>query len=772
MIGQEEDNGATARSNRMVGGLTTRTICRFTLAIIGSALIWSALLLRNVSADQRIIDQPPHDLLTLKKDAQTFKIVPLELKRRVPLRAQDRDEWLVIQLLKRPEQRYQVRWADIERVQLFEELVLAEAAELAAAGDFDTAYEHYRFVEKRAPEFPGLATARHQCMFREAEHWLGQGKYANALVLLNELYRLAPRFSGLKEASGRVVDRMVEEYLAAGQHVAGRELLDSLAAKYPSHDVVQRRRQQLVQLANNVYDTARAATDVGKLREAHALTRSALRIWPDLEKTQRLAAELGQKYPVVRVGVRAPYGGGLELTVPPRWTEQRCRTLVDGYLYLPDSYGAEGVKYRSRIVSGHSDAGRTTLSVRAGVHWPGGKLPVSSADVASQIVARGEPSMLASARVPLTAVVESIQMVDATALEIVWKAEPPLWQALLQIPIRRDDGRAPGVGDQTRLGAYQAKQDEDGAWRFMLGQHAYGINARQPREISETVFADTLSALRALRTQEIQLYDRVVPWDVSNVRAYDEVRLVPYAAPTVHMLIPNPRSQKLASRIVRRALSLALDRSRILRDDLGDGKVLAGAVLSGPFPQGYGSDAAIQNDQRDARQAAALLNGPFAALGDRTITLVHPPDPVARRAVRAIQTQWNLNGIGVELVSVESPGGDLRRGPGRPWDLWYLEWNGMEPWSDAVWLLGRESIAGQSDPQLQAMVDDLQLAATWDEACAKLRALHRYVARTQAIIPLWQINEFAAVRRDIEGVGDKPVTLYQNVDQWKVKLKP
>ncbi len=753
----------------MVGAVVLRALCWFALA-----MIWSVFLPCDVTAADRIIDQPPHDLLTLKKDAATLKIVPLELKRRVPLREQDRGESLVVRLLKRPEQRYQVQWRDIDRVQLFEELVLAEAAELTAEGDFDTAYEYYRFIEQRSADFPGLAAARHQCMYREAEHWLRQGKYANSLVVLNELYQRASRFSGLKEMSGRVVDRIVEEYLAKGQHVAARELLDSLAVKYPNHDVVKNRRKQLRELARQVYDSARTAADVGKLREAHERTRAALQIWPDLEAAKELAAELSRKYPVVRVGVREPWNGA-QATSVATWAQRRCAPLVDCNLFFPQSFSAEGGKYASRIVASKRDGCQTVLTVKPGVHWPGSDRPLSSVDVARQLIFRSA-AMAPLRHDLLTMHVDTIHVVDATSLEIVWNTERPLWQTMLQMPIRRGTERSHRMESQACLGSYESIQEKDGDWRFMLREDAFGANARQPREISEMTVADTLAALRALRTHEIHVYDRIVPWDISKTRAYDDVRLVPYAAPTVHMLIPNPNSPALARGVVRRALSLALDRQRILRDDLGDGKTMAGAVLSGPFPEGYACDDSIKARERDARLAAGLLNGPFDKLTDRTITLVYAPDPVARRAARAMQMQWKLDGVGVEVVLAESSRSDvanwdLAAGPGQPWDLWYIEWNAMEPLVAAPRLLGRGSVIGRADPMLQAMVDDLCNATTWDLACAKLHELHRYVDRTQTVIPLWQIDEFAVVHQDLEGVGGKPVTLYQNVDQWHVKLE-
>ncbi len=189
---------------------------------------------------ERLIDQQPFDQLTLKEGKKVFRIVPLVMEKREPLREEDRGEWLLVRLLDRPGQQYQIRWRDIESLRLFEELVLAEAARLVDSADFDQAHACYRFVQRRAPEFPGLLTARLTCVYREAEYCLGQSQYDYALALLDELYRQQRHYPGLKETTGRVVDRLVEHYFSKGNHGAARALLDDLSAKFVGHEVVLR----------------------------------------------------------------------------------------------------------------------------------------------------------------------------------------------------------------------------------------------------------------------------------------------------------------------------------------------------------------------------------------------------------------------------------------------------------------------------------------------------------------------------------------------------
>jgi hypothetical protein len=62
---------------------------------------------------------------------------------------------------------------------------------------------------------------------------------------------------------------------------------------------------------------------------------------------------------------------------------------------------------------------------------------------------------------------------------------------------------------------------------------------------------------------------------------------------------------------------------------------------------------------------------------------------------------------------------------------------------------------------------NLEQAADWSEVVHALREIHRLAHVEAAVIPLYQLTDHFARRRTLEGVGESPVTLYQNVEQWK-----
>jgi hypothetical protein len=64
-------------------------------------------------------------------------------------------------------------------------------------------------------------------------------------------------------------------------------------------------------------------------------------------------------------------------------------------------------------------------------------------------------------------------------------------------------------------------------------------------------------------------------------------------------------------------------------------------------------------------------------------------------------------------------------------------------------------------------LDELDRSQNWNEARARLREIHRIAHYDLPVIPLWQtVNHFAR-RTWLTGVGDQPVALYQNLDEWR-----
>lgn len=277
---------------------------------------------------ERSVDEMVFDEMVIKGDARVFRLVPLELAPRAPVTRGADDEELIIRLLDRPDQKYSVKWGDIERITLWEEAALRAAVEQAESGRFTDAYVGFLRVQRRSPGFPGLDSARQGCLMAEGRQRLAAGQPESALVPLRELALQNRDYPELGATIGSVVDQLVERDFAAGQEAAARELVDTLAADFPDHSVVSTRRQQLMDRAREHLSAVVEAMRAERWRESHDALERSLAIWPTLAEAQPVLAELNAKYPLVRVGVRDRARNATIVPGVMTWEHWRLRTLI------------------------------------------------------------------------------------------------------------------------------------------------------------------------------------------------------------------------------------------------------------------------------------------------------------------------------------------------------------------------------------------------------------------------------------------------------------
>jgi ABC-type oligopeptide transport system substrate-binding subunit len=69
---------------------------------------------------------------------------------------------------------------------------------------------------------------------------------------------------------------------------------------------------------------------------------------------------------------------------------------------------------------------------------------------------------------------------------------------------------------------------------------------------------------------------------------------------------------------------------------------------------------------------------------------------------------------------------------------------------------------------MQAALDNLDTATNWKDVRSRLAELHQLSDHELPIIPLWQTVNYFAYRASTQGLGDAPMTLYQNISEWSV----
>jgi tetratricopeptide (TPR) repeat protein len=749
-------------------------------------LLAAAPLFGQAARPARLMDQPPFDVLTLDKanDNAVLKIHPVPLPgRKVPEKPKASDK-LRVRLLDTGEE-YEVAWSNVARLDLYEQMVVAEANKLAAEGKFDEAYEVLVFLRSRYPQTPGLAEARQNYLYLSAGAAFRQQKYDEALAILEELLALNPNYRGaagsppLLTVLGNIVDPLIARYIEQKDYRAARTLLERVARQHKAENepFAKKWRETLAALAARYRDEARQHLEAGRLAEAHDAAQAMQQVWPGLEGAEQLVAELARRYPRVVVGVdhpaRAADGRSLHDSAA-----RRVGRLVGRLLVEPVGPGTDAWRYASPV--GTLEPGEDGASLMFHLAPDRG---LSRSNLVQRLLVEAEPLATGS---PLSRLqlVASVRPEGERDVQITLRRPHVLPEALLALPLGESLEGAPSP-----FAAYTELERSETATRYVANTAYVLRRPGQPAEIVERYFEDPQEAIRALQQGEIQVLERVFPGDIAALAADSNLRVAAYQPPTTHVLAVRSSNPFLASRTFRRALLYGSNRELILAQGLLRGKPLPGfRLVSGPFPAPspagelptYGYDRQLEPRPYDPRLGLTLR---LLAEGELKLSykkqqrpppklepllLGHPADEVSRIACRGLARQWKQ--IGIECKLVEFPPGVFADDSGKC-DLVYLQLAAWEPMVDAGRLLGPGGLVPADSPFLQLTLRQIDEARNWQQARERLLQLHRLVHEEVAVLPLWQTIEHVAYRRDVQGVVPGRLQLYQEVEQWQPQLQ-
>ena len=768
------------------------------LAFVRPALVLAALGLAlaaglltppsaNAQVNRRLFEQDPYDVITLNaaNENKVLRVYPLALPgRKIPEKPKA-GERLRIKLVEDGTE-YDVAWPDIAKIDLFEQMVLAEANQLTADGKFDEAFDFFTFLIEYYPDMPGLAEGRQTYLYLAAGAAFRQQKHDEALAVLEELlaqnpnYRAGENSPTLLQILGNIADPLLTRYVEREDYRSARALLARLIARYnaANEPFALRWRQRFVDLATTHLDAAKAHLAGGRFVQAHDSAVSMMQVWPDLAGAAELFAEVARQYPLVVVAVEHP-----GLHTDPRslhnFAARRTGRLVERLLVEYSGPGPEGGRYESPLASIiHSDDG-LSLIFRLPTKRAEGQL--GAYDLSGRLLALAQPQtddfQPAWARI-----MKSVRLDGPRDVQADLRLPHVIPEALLQVPpVAHPAGSAAGPSANA---PFNLLSREESLTRYTANS-AYPL--RQPgqlAEVTERHYADPQRALIALKQGEVDLVDRVFPGDIAALSADPALVVAPYAAPTTHVLAIRTEHPYLANRTFRRALLNAVNRDLILNQGLLRGrKVVGSRAVSGPFPASvpslnlpsYGYDESIEPRPYDPRLALTLrllaqgeIKGafekqkkPVPAL--TTLLLGHPSDEASRVACKAIVGQWKL--IGVDCRLVEFAPGVFEDATGKC-DLVYLQLAAWEPIVDAGRMLGPGGPASTDNAFIQLTVRQLESTRNWQQARDRLRQLHRLIHEEVALLPLFQTIDHYAYRRTLQGLAQERVTLYQDIEHW------
>ncbi len=754
-----------------------------------ACLLLASLATPLLADDQRICDRQPFDRVILDKENKDA-VLDVEQLNLPEYRVQAQGN-LTIRLLVDPTRPYVVDWEHITQVMSFEQILMSEARRLSDQGEFDEAFDYYARLLRDYPSMPGVEDAANDYLRSNAAALVKSQRYDRALAVLLALYARQPEAQGLRDGVDAVCTKMIEEKLRAKDFAAARavlsvwqekfrELNSSTAAAWDARFATAARRQvdeARQHIANKDFLAARLA--IGRARD----------IRPDMAEARELWAEIQRINPSVAVGVfeTSPHDPVRRID---DWAALRASRLLAPPIDEMVGFGSEGGVYKSPYGRWIPDERGTRMSLQlATPATPNDKSAPSADFLARFFLHMADPTRPEYSR-DFAALLAGVSVEGTGLVHLDWQRPHVRPEALLQLPLTRltTDEKGRTTDELFTPPPWTVAESQPDRVVFNATP-VLGAPAPRLRTIFEQTMPDDQAAVAALVHGDIDVLDRVPPWQIERLRKAKDIRVEKYELPTVHVLLLNPDKPLSRQREFRRALCYAIPRERIVKQVLLGGAELPGfTVLSGPFPAGtsfsdplrYAYNNRIEPRPFEPRLAAVLASVAWTKVLDPTgkskakenrkplpqLVLAHPADPVARVACEAIQVQ--LANVGIPTKLVEFTSDELLAGKVQ-YDLRYAELAVWEPVVDARALFGPGGLAGGlASAYLTAALTELDHATNWRDVRAKLAEIHDIAHHDLPLVPLWQTVNYFAYRTSLHGIGQKPITLYQNVDEWRM----
>jgi peptide/nickel transport system substrate-binding protein len=742
-----------------------------------------------------LVKRIPYDLITTSKmfNNEVYQVEPIPFpNREIPAMPKPSDKLVVRRLSE--EQQSEIQWFNIERIDLYEDIVRAEADQLVQDGNLDEAFDYFRYLQDYYPRTKGLAASHQNYLYQCVVDARKRDAYDEALAIAEELYQRNANFKGPESAPplidemGQIVDHILDAYVKKDDFRSAKMLLKRLEAKYGRNVSFSRTwRQRLSDIAARHRDAARKHLTEGRFVEAYDACAAMIAVWPEVEGGAELTAEIARRYPLVIVGVAQPAlaHDARSLADP---AARRTGRLVERRLMEFSGMGPEGGTYNCALgtFSLSDERLRLTFQLKASL-GTAAQSAYTGFDIARHLLDLADPAS-PEYQPQLARLLARVQVRKVDQVDAELKVPHVLPQAFLQTSYDPTPNLgAPGVKGS---GPYYVLQKDDKVARFTRNDRYAMFASGQPAEIMERFYDDSKRSILALERGEVDVLDQVFPGDVPELKANKDVVIGRYSIPTVHFLTVARRHPYLTNRTFRRALVYGANREAILRSSLlklpaSDAAPAGYRVISAPFPAptsagdstAYGYDDAIP--PRSFNPWLALVLKAVAANDLKSqyekqekkapvltpLTLGHPADEISRIACRALARQWKA--IGIETKIVEFPPGvfvDLKE----ECDLVYTHAATWEPIVDAGRLLAPGGLAPADNTYVSLMLRRVESAKDWIDARRALRDLHRQLHEDVTVIPLWQTFDYYAWRSSVQGLRDGQASLYETVDQWQV----
>ena len=307
----------------------------------------------------------PFDRIILngENNNAVMEVSPLGLPNRIVPQKPAPEERLYFHLVDQPDKTYAVPWQEIAKVELFEQILLDEAMQLAARGKGDVAYDYFRFLFAKYPKLAGLESAYGDFLYEEAKKARRDNNLPAALAMLRELHDRQPARPGSGQSLGA-------DHRQAHRTVRRRAGLSGRAAVVDEsrRDVSPGTDRGSVAVATEAVLRGLCSRRPRGLRgrRLRQSGRSGPPSRPGLAgiaRCEELAQALHQKYPRVVVGVSVP-AAGIDPQRIDDWASHRSGRLVHRRAGRFAAPGAQGGRYVCPVGSAGLDPKGQQIAVK------------------------------------------------------------------------------------------------------------------------------------------------------------------------------------------------------------------------------------------------------------------------------------------------------------------------------------------------------------------------------------------------------------------------
>lgn len=706
-----------------------------------------------------------------------------------------------------PEVKIRIRY--VKDIIYHEDLMLRRVDQLIQEQKLGFAFEMLYVLEKQSPQWPGLTRRKSDLILAEAVAKRNENDPINALVLVEEAYRLDAQANGLKEQAGLIAEDLIQAANADNDERRARHYHRRLRDLYPDHEVVIRWETEWSSQASALIQQAQAAFSEGRYAEATELVRLASRVWPQEPSLASAYRKIVQRSQRLEVGVLRRHDS--ESQFPWRTiVQERHRRLLE-----VDLFEVKDVRKQTHYASRFFERWEPTNLGREAEFWlrrsrrDAESLPMISAkEIADELQRRIDVNSPAYDE-RLASYLKSVTVKTPYQLSVDFSRIPFQSEALFRFPVVTEPSSAiahlsvpTGAATATAVAQADPSVEREAAaqtqnastapigQRFVLHEitaeralyrraipEPDGSEEYHIAEISERRFPTSKQLMQALFRGEISMVPQLEKSDVAALQKDERFVVGTHGLPVTHLIQFHPDSEPMQNVQVRRALAYGINREKILQETILKGGDSAwGRLISAPYSSLHDAYSKLLSTRPyDLTMSLSLL---FSAKrqfpdGMPVLKMACEPDAQIRAAAEQIARGWSRMGIEVELLPMEV---DLSKPPADgspPWDIAYRTAVVEDPILDLWPMICQEphaSVASLSflPDWLRQEFIELENANDFKTAIRWMHRLHEHLQNEAVVIPLWETDEFYLYRKNIAGVPLQPMWSYQDVEFWSL----